>query len=324
MEKTIILKKKGNLKKYKSTGIHLIDKKEYEKAQTPSELEGEFYQDISDDQPLMGTVKNLTPHYNSHRNEWSFEGEFQDLKRIAEGLRLTDEEGQIITVDETSLKNRYDKFFNHKTLWTSTFMEEGSIALSDSDFLQEFYMRTYLGREDIPRTGKKMSTFMTAGSGFEIIVPTEIQNKKSKKIDKEMEAVMLLKEMTYDKQKRVAAVINPVGFKMNHNDPDALRTLLYNSCVQNDEQMHNKWGKTYQDVFLEIGSLPNDRLEIYWKVFQLKNHNIIKVSGTHGATFRGEPIGNGKITTDRMLINYYLDPENYEDFKKVEQELNTL
>jgi len=272
---------------------------------------------------LLGTTSNLTPHWDKENRRWAFEGSIIDLQNIQKELKLRDKNDKLIVIDEDSFTNRLDPFFNHKHLWTSVVMRDGKIPLTNKTKLEEFYQRVYKGRDDIEQNGKDQSTFETDRSNLELISPKAIKEKSSKDIDMALKANMYLAEMNFDKQKRIAAILDPPGYNEKHNDPEAIKIMLYDSCVINSEQEIDQ--KTIQKRFVELAEMNNSDLEVLFIVFQAKNTGKIRrLNGVYH--FDGEALGEGddKVKTMDHLIKYFLKGKNFDTYKKVEDYVSTL
>lgn len=214
---TLIVRRKSDLSKLKTSDeIYYQEHKDYTNEGEPIDVFSKTSQSV------IGTMSNLTPHWDNDKKEWSFFGGYQALHEIAKKLQLRDKNNELLLPNEYSLKNPHDPFFAHKTLWQSTFIEEGSKYLTDQDPLEEFYMRVLRGREDIeqPDREEKQSSFLTDGSKLEIVSPrTELISKKDK-IDEEVEAVILYDSVrkNFDKMKRIVSIADPPSYDEDENE----------------------------------------------------------------------------------------------------------
>lgn len=308
MEDVIFLKRESKLGKFKTSDeIFYQEKMDYTS-------EGEAYETFNKNQGLIGVLTNLTPHWDSGKNEWSFGGSFADLKSICDRLRLSDEKtGMPVTVTEHSVHNRLDPFFNHKTLWTSTFMEDNSKVLSkDGGPLEEFYMRVLRARDDIKQPGSDVpqSAFETDKTNFVLTSPIQEVKEKKEVADelKESWKLYLALEKNFDKLKRIVAIMDPPGFNDSYNDQTALQTLVMTSIIENDE-VDNRYGMSPRKYFVKLCKIDNAELDIYSTVFAAKRFGIIRVKRT-GATVNGETLGEGQVKSDKDLINFYLQDKN--------------
>lgn len=308
MQDTLFLKRESKLSKFKtSDDIYYQEKRNYEE-------EGEKLETFNKNQGLIGVLTNLTPHWDSNKNQWSFAGSVADLQSICNRLRLSDEKtGLPIKVDEFSLHNRLDPFFNHKYLWTSTFMEDNSKVLTvEAGPLEEFYMRTLIAREDIKQPGSEelQSSFETDKTNLVLTSPIQEVRAKKEVADEVLEAFKLYGalEKNFDKLKRIVAIMDPPGFNDSYNDQTALQTLVVDSILTNDET-DNRYGISPRKYFIKLCKLDNAELDIYFTVSAAKNFGIIRVKRT-GATVNGEPIGEGQIKSEKDLINFYLNDKN--------------
>lgn len=312
MEDILYLKRESKLGQFKtSSDLYYQESVKYDEEGTP-------YEEFNKNQGLIGVLTNLTPHWDNGTNQWAFSGSFADLKSICDKLRLSDKKtGLPVTVTESSIYNRLDPFFNHPTLWTSTFMEDNSKVLSkDGGPLEEFYMRVLTAREDIRQPGSetKQSAFETDKTNFVLTSPIQEVREKKEVADelKESWKLYLGLEKNFDKLKRIVAIMDPPGFNDSYNDQTALQTLVMTSIIENDE-VDNRYGMSPRKYFIKLCKLDNAELDIYSIVFSAKRFGIIRVKKA-GSTLNGELIGDGLIKSDKDLINYYLQDKNAKEY----------
>jgi hypothetical protein len=304
----IILKRKGNLGQLKTNGDI------YNQQNIDPNSEGQFSgETLSKDEPLLGVMMNLTPFWKGDR--WAFDGQVSDLKRIAKSLGLTDSTGDIITVDETSLVNRFDPFFSHMFLWTSTKMVGSSKTLTNDSAIEEFYMRVYRDRSNVKQSNKVQSKFDTEGSKLEIISPKIEKETKAKNISKKVKLTTIFGGMSHERKKKIAAILDPPGYSDNYNDPEALDTLIYSYCIDGNEKMPGT-KRLYSDMFLMFSDMDNTQLDVYTAVYSAIRKNLIRRSKT-GYTLKAVPISGDSIITDELLINFYMHNDNLEKFDEL-------
>lgn len=314
---TLIVRRKSDLSKMKTSDeIFYQEHKDYTKE---GEAIDTFYKNT---QSVIGTMSNLTPHWDPDRGEWSFYGGFQALFEIAKKLQLRDKNNELILPNEYSLKNPHDPFFAHKTLWQTTFMEEGSKYLTDETPLEEFYMRVLRGREDIVQPDRdpgEQSAFLTAGSKLEILSPRAELKVQSDKIDDEVEAILLYDSLrkNYDKMKRIVSITDPPSYDETYNDPVAMAALVKHELVDNT-QFVTKYGTTARKYFVHLCNLPNEDLEIYSKVLKAAQDGIIRRNSKSGYTMKGEKLADGSITDDKKLVEFFQKDENISLYSKLE------
>lgn len=320
LEDTLILRRVSNIQKLRTTGeLYYQEKQDLHSEGVPT---GESLSTREDS--LFNIMLNLTPHWDHDANRWSFYGTIQDLQNLQNRIGLVGKDGRRIEITEHSLKNRYDPFFTHKTLWTTEFLKGKARTLSKESPIEEFYMRTYKGRSDVKQDNLVQSKFVLDRSKLEIVSPQIIKEKKSREIDKILEGTQKLAKMSHERMKRIAAIIDPPGYNENYPDPDALKTLLYDSCINSEESNTSRFGtKTYQDRFLELAAMDNATIDVVSKIHSAIKKGIIKPRTT-GYLFKGETIetldGN-KIKSDSALEQYYLSDKNLKAFEKLEDVL---
>jgi hypothetical protein len=312
---TLVVKRVSKLGKLKtSDDIYYQERKDYE-------AEGEPFDNFSKDtQALIGSMSNLTPHWNSLKGEWSFFGGLQALLPIAKKLQLRDKNNVLILPDENSFKNPYDPFFGHARLWNSTFIEETSKFLNTEDPLEEFYIRVLQGRDDIyqPSEDKPQSDFLTSRSGLEIMSPKDevrLKSNTSDEHDTAMELYLSLKQ-NFDKLKRIAIILDPPSFDESYNDPIALQVMMKHEFVENTQNVA-KYGTTARKYFIDVCKMSNEELELTSKIIAAANKGIIRRSTKDGYSFKGEKILDGQITNDRKLIDYFKKDENIKQYDRL-------
>lgn len=308
-QEVLTVRRESKLGKYvKSEDIYYQKSKDYEGDGEPFDT-----LDVSK-QGLMGTLQNLTPHWNFNQNRWAFAGEYQDLYKIAKELKLTDKQGKIIEPDENSVFNRFDPFFGHKSLWTSTFMEDNMHSLNSKNVLDRFYTLVLKGREDIDdptATVNKKSKLDTERSGLVLNSNAVEKIAKGEKVDEEMEAMKHFINLStnWDKLKRIASIMNPPGYVDSYNDQTALKVLIKTSVIDHDEVI-SKYGMSPRKYFIKLCNLDNATLDIYANITRALQQGILRVSGGKGATLMGVPIAEGGIKSEQTLIAFYLSSEN--------------
>jgi hypothetical protein len=314
---TLIVRRKSDLSKLKTSDeIYYQDSKDYTK-------DGEAIDTFSkNSQSVIGTMSNLTPHWDYTKNEWSFYGGFQSLLEIAKKLQLRGQNNELLLPTEYSLKNPNDPFFAHKSLWQSTFMEEGSKYLTEETPLEEFYMRVLKGREDIEQPDREpgeQSAFLTSGSKLEILSPRAELKVQSNKIDEEVEAILLYDSLrkNFDKMKRIVSIADPPSYDESYNDPVAMAALLKHELVDNTQYV-TKYGMEARKYFMHLCNLPNEDLEVYSKVLRAAQDGIIRRNSKSGYTMKGELLAEGSIRDDKKLVEFFQKDENISYYSKLE------
>lgn len=317
----IVLKRKSNLSQFN------VDKNVYAQRDMDYESDGELITDekFNPTMNLLGSMQNLTPHYDSDKNKWSFYGTIEDLERIAKALSLQDEKTkQIIKVDESSLYNRFDPFWAHQSLWKSVFIEENARYLEPNTPLNELYIRILRGREDIQQPDRNnQSTFDTDRSNLELISPNMEKKKKTDDAALQKKAMKLFFEVIEKPERldRVLEVLNPVdlGLATTQEQKEA---LLQTEFVNNNEYVP-KYGTSAMKQFIEVCELDKVDLEVYYLAVQAIRLSVVRVSTSDGYSFRGEVINSGSIRSDNDLFRYLKDPKNAPLFIQIEDAIKT-
>lgn len=314
---SLLVKRVSDLSKLRtSQDIYYQKSKDYDSDGEPMEAFS------SANQVIIGTKQNLTPHWSSLKNQWTFYGGIQALIPIAEKLRLTDKTGKVIMPDESSLYNPHDPFFSNLRLWNSEFIEESSAVLTDATPLQEFYMRVLKGREDIENDSREgeISSFVSSKGKLRISSPKDEQVKKAKIIDEEAEAweLFISLKQHFDKLKRIVAIADPPSFNESYNDQQAMAALVRDEFLTNDTQV-TRYGTTARKWFIYLCNMKNEELEAATKVMTASRMNIIRRNTSEGYSFQGEKLDEGTVRTDKALIAYFMDDKNMADYRKMEK-----
>lgn len=317
MEGTLIVSRTSDLGKLRtSSDIYWQEKKSYDDEGTP--MEG--YN--SNTQAIIGTMQNLTPHWDGMKNEWSFYGGIQALIPIAKKLSLRDKNGNVLIPDEHSLTNRYDPFFAHLDLWKSEFIEETSKVLTPDTAMGEFYMRVLKGREDIEDDSREgeQSAFLSGKGKLKISSPKDAQVKRAKQIDEETEAweLFISLKQNFDKLKRIVAIADPPEFNEKYNDQQALAALVRDEFITNDTPV-TRYGTTARKYFVHLCNLSNEDLEVTSKVMAASRAQIIRRSTSEGYSFQGERLNEGTVRNDKQLVEYFKDDANIKEYLRMEK-----
>ncbi len=266
---------------------------------------------------LLGSKRNVTPSYDSLKECWSFSGTLTDLKEIQKELKLRDEDKNLIQIEEDSLVNPYDKFWGHKSLYTTKVMDEGSTALNPKNALDRLMIMVHRGSSFVKGASENQSSYVLADSNLELISPRHEIEKEAKSVDKLMEAITLLAAMGAEKMSAVAYLMELPGHKFGDLDVERLKGLLSAAAMNLNENHRLGRGITFQDRFIELAKSTNEELNIMQKVFEAKNRGSITPNVKTGYTFKGERLDEGNVRNDRDLMRFYLNAKNYEKYNEL-------
>lgn len=314
-EEIVILKKINKLEQLKvSPNLYKLNSNNMDE---DGELDGVYKGNT-----LLGSKRNVAPTWDTLKDQWAFDGDIEDLKRIQSRLKLRDEDGRLIEISEDSLSNRHDAFWGHKTLWNSRIMDEGSTSLNSKNPLDELLIRVHRGNSFV-KSGSEQSPYVLAESSLELVSPRaeiEAQNRGGKK---QVKANVLLDKMGLEKMNCIAYLMQLPGYRPDEKDSEILFNLLLNNAVNNLNKVF-KYGAevTYQDRFIELAEMHNDKLNILTKVQTARDRGGI-VARSNGYTFNGDPIEGGSIRTEKQLHDYYLNMKNVEARNELENYLTS-
>ncbi len=317
----IIIKKKSNLAQYRpDTNIYFQKDKDYDE-------QGEVIPDdkYNPTQNLIGSMQNITPHWDEEQGRWAWYGSVEDLQRIAKRIGLTDgKTKQLITVSEDDLYNRFSPFWGHPTLYKSLFIEDTSRYLEADKPINELFNRVLRGREDIEQPGRSdQSKLITDRSSFELISPTIEKDKKKASTDEVTTAMKLYIDLIADKDRLelVYLVLDPSDYEENVNDVKAVEASIQTEFVNSDEYV-GKYKTSTRKFFNEVASLDNAELVTYATAIRAKKVGVIRPSMNDGYTFKGEKLDAGNIKSDAELCAFLKNPNNSDIFLAVEEALS--
>jgi hypothetical protein len=304
MGEIVVLKKVNKLDRLKvSPNLYKINSDNIE---DEGELDGVYKGNT-----FIGSKRNITPTWDRLKDQWAFDGTWEDLKNIQNKLRLRDEKGKFIEITEDTLRNKLDPFWANSLLWTTKIMEEGSTSLNSDSPLEDLLMRVHRGSSNIKKAGSEQSPYLIADASFELISPKQEDEVRSKAGKKEIDAVVSLSNMSADKMHAIAYLMQVPGYSPDERDSDVVRNTLLYGAAKNTENYY-KYGTnvTYQDRFIELSKYTNEKLNILEKVQKGLDRGGIVVRPSSGYTFNGEKIDGGNIRTLKQLHDYYLSPKN--------------
>ena len=317
----LIVKKKSNLAKYRpDTNIYFQKDKDYDE-------QGEVIPDdkYNPTQNLIGSMQNITPHWDEDAGKWSFFGTVDDLQRIAKKLGLTDAKSkQVIHVDEDDLYNRYSNFWGHPTLWKSLFIEDSSRYLEANNPISELFNRVLRGREDIEQPGRTdQSKLITDRSNFELVSPVIEKGKKKASTDELTTAMKLFLELIGDKDRLelVYLILDSSDYEENHKDAKAIESDIQTEFINNDEYV-SKYNTSSRKFFIEVASLTPSELVTYATAIRAKKAGVVRPSMNDGYTFKGEKLDGGNVKSDAELCKFLLNTNNTDIFLAIEEALN--
>jgi hypothetical protein len=273
---------------------------------------------------ILDTRHFLSPMWNDMKKQWSFSGNEQDLVRLIDKMKLRypknhPDEGKIITatVDvHDRLTNRMDDVFNHPAFYGKYFMENGRIALDLGDPKQEFMYLCYKGDSSVQdlSSDKVVSKYFSAGSKYELISPKKENQRARKHADREVLAITLLGAMGSNEEKmRSIALIMGLPQYSSATDSAGLFILLKDRAVQNTS-ISAKYGKSYQERFIELSEMSDEDLNVNGQVMHAKKKGIIRKRKDH-YLFNGDRIDG--VVSDIQLTQYFKDPKRQEEYIKL-------
>jgi hypothetical protein len=266
---------------------------------------------------LLGSKRNVSPTYDSIKQQWAFSGTITDLMDIQKELKLRDPSGQLIKIEEDSLVNQHDSFWGHTSLYTRKIMEEGSTALNPTNPLDRLLIMVHKGSSFVKNATENQSSYVLADSNLELISPRAEIEKEAKSVDKLMESITLLAAMGVEKMSAIAYLMELPGHEFGSKDEAKLKGLL--SAAATNLSNNHKLGRgiTYQDRFIELAKSTNEELNIMQKVFEAKLRGAITPNVKTGYTFKGERLDDGNVRDDRALMRFYLSAKNYEKYNEL-------
>lgn len=269
---------------------------------------------------ILDTKQFISPIWSDLKKQWSWGGSVEDLARIIKAMKLRNADGVVITPGQNvadRLIHRQDEVFNHKDLYARYFMENGRISLNLSDPLQEFLYYCYKGDHLVKDNAESgpVSKFMSAGTKFELVSPKAESQKKKVDAKKEVLAIGYLAKLdgNEDKIRAICEIMDLPGYGPG-TDINGAWLLLKDVAAQNTA-VSSKYGKSYQDRFIELCEMKDEDLNIHHQVVEGKNKGIIRRKRGY-YLFNGERLEG--LTSDTMLMNYFRDPKNQEAYLQLD------
>lgn len=323
-QKIVQIRKKGGLDRIaiKKNGQKIqpmLFKSKTKSQKEEGELQGQYK-----GKTILDTRHFLAPMWDDMTNQWSWGGTHQDLSRLIKAMKLrypkgNKMEGQIISNQENDadrLTNRNDEVFTHPDFYGKYFMESGRVGLDigGGNPKQEFMFLCYKGNSQTEdkSSDKLINSFIAAGTRYEIVSPNKETKMKKDSSDKEFQARMLLKAMDGDdpKMRAIATIMSIPGYSPR-TEPDGLYLLLEELAAKNTEASKKFGGRTYQDRFIELASLPDGDLKVVKEVIDAKSFGILRARTGH-YLFNGEVLDH--IDNDIQLISFFKDGKNQDRY----------
>lgn len=272
---------------------------------------------------ILDTKHFISPMWSDLKKQWSWGGTNEDLVRLVDKMKLKYPKnhrmgGQLIVPKPENESQRLvdiqDEVFTHSDLYGKYFLESGRIGLDTKDPKQEFLLFCYKGDLAVEDNSRDeiLSPYLQAGTKYEIVSPKREVQKQKSVLDKETDAIILLKGMenNEDKMRAIATIMSLPGYNPKTTSSDGLYILLSDTAAKNTK-FSAKYNKTFQDRFIELAKLSDEDLNINYKIITAKQANILRPRTGH-YLFNGEPLQH--IDNDLQLINFFRDPRNQDKF----------
>ena len=273
---------------------------------------------------LLDAKHFISPMWSDLKKQWSWGGTPEDLARIIVKMKLRypkdhPKEKKVIEPGnrvEDRLTDRSDDVFNHPSLYARFYMENNRISLNLNDPLQEFLYFCYKGDHSVLDHGDGgVKNKYIAGSAKYELVSTKRQNQQ-KKIDasREIKAVTLLAALDGDEEKirAICEVMELPGYGRNTDVTGAW--LLVKEMGAQNTTMSSKYGKTYQDKFIELAEMSDEELRVVHQIMSAKARGHIRKRDGY-VLFDGDRIDG--LRSDSSIINYFRSPENQDRYIKL-------
>lgn len=318
-EQIVQIRKKGGLHTIKSNAGVIIPKVFHQDKLDPNG-EGAYTGDYRG-QTILKTKRYICPMWEDLTNQWGWGSTPEKLMELINAMKLRYPEkhenaGQIIKCKSNQeamdrLTYRLDPLFNHPELY-KFFLEDARLSLNMKDPLQEFLFYCMKGSTIVDnKTGEVKSGFITAGMQFELVSPKQENKRKKEDVQKEVQAFVLFDKLTAneDKMRAIAEIMQLPGYSKS-TASSALIPLMRDHAVTNVE-VSSRFGKSYMDRFIELAKTPDEELETHSIIIKAKkSHKLVPRSGYY--MFQGKKLKN--VTNDIQLVNYFLDPNNQDDY----------
>lgn len=323
----VILRKKG-------LGLRALNIRggitEYQQERIDRESDGERIGEFKEP-TLPGSRHYLAPIWNDLKDQWAWAGTQEELSQIATKLKLRydrgAEKGNLISVNDIDVSNRNDPFFRSSFWVAKRFLNGGKLMLNLDQEVDKFFHLNYKGSHKTNDLTDPLNPAFVAGAIYEIVNLKAKEQKKSKNIRSEANALRALSDLAFKNQQLIAEIMD---LECDIKDPDSLYVAIVEQACKNTEVIARYGGKTAQERFLELAKNKVADLEVFANIIRAKKARVLVIkNGYTQFNTGGRTDKDGLLIKDRLegassdisLINYFRKVDNQEDYIQLLKEL---
>lgn len=257
----------------------------------------------------------LAPIWDDSRKQWPWGGTEEELAVLIEKMKLKYEGdhpqvGRFIKPDNVAdrIKDFNDPVFRHSSFYGKYYMQDSRGKFDLSDPKQKFMYLLYKGsNQAVDRSENKIISKYVSGASYELISPKSESRKKVKGALKEIEAKKFIGEL-YGDEAKIRAICEAMDLAAYRPEVDVEAAWLMLDEESQDTRKSTRYGKTHQDMFLELAQMEDGDLDLYAKVTRARKRGHIRKWQEY-FTFDGEKI---HVQTTPKLVDYFKNPEHQE------------
>lgn len=249
-------------------------------ARKDQNYDGNFLEDF-DSNVIPGAVTGLAPFWNDLKDTYWVE-DIRILHDIVKNgpVRIRypnnhpDSPGQIIKAEDIDPRNFWDYFFQSPDLMNKR-MESGKYTFElQKDPIDAILYYCYKNDPRVlVRDGSEISKYVAGRAQYELIIPKQEMMEDRSVLKKEIGALSHLGNMSYEKQKHIARIMNLRLNDFENPDPDTLYVELGKTAKRKEKS--SRWGVSWQEKFISLAEMPNEDLMLHLDIVKAIDMRII-------------------------------------------------
>lgn len=324
-QKLVSIRKRGGLQGIKTSTGTLRPRLFTQKVKDENS-DGDLVGDYKDP-TFPGAAQFYTPSWDSHKGRWSWGGDEASLTDLIERCRLKEylgkdrgfpKYGDYIKPEKVAhrLVDMNDSFFRHPTLWTTIKFEGGRFNFDLNNPIHKALYIMAKGDRYVADKAKKegrVSKYTKADWKYELVESDVEIIRKVEEAEKDINAIEVFVAIKNDTEKlhKIALIMQLPGYKSTMPD-HAVMLLVKDLGAENNAANPKFGGMTNQDKFLELAQMDDTTLEVQAKIITGLRRGRIRRDGLKGYTMNGKQLHG--VRNESMLIDYFLNDDNVEDF----------
>ena len=251
-------------------------------ARKDQSFDGAFVEDFQQN-VIPGAVTGLAPFWNDLKDTYWVEDKklLEDI--INNGpirIRYPNDHpewpGRLIKAEDVDPRNFWDHFFQSEELKMKR-MESGSYTFElQKDPIDALLYYCYKNDPRVlVKDGSEISKYVVGRAQYELIIPKQEMMEDKNTLKREMDALLHLNSMSYEKQKHIANIMKLRLNDLDAPDPDALFLELGKAAKRTDKVA--RWGMSYQDKFSSLSTMSNEDLMLSLDIKKALDLRVITV-----------------------------------------------